>query len=104
MQAISNPVALELSREVRKTVAPNDFVNDALNRKGELEQLRDYFKIREQRGREEGREEGKATGMEKMIIMAIQSNVQPEAIKTMRKGAGITDARLAELREQAQLA
>jgi hypothetical protein len=95
MQAIDYPIALELSHEVRKTVAPSDFVNDTLNRKSELEQLQDYFKRREQKS--------KASGMEEMIIMAIQSNVQTEAIEAMRKGAGITDIRLAELKKQAQL-
>jgi len=40
--------------------------------------------------------------MEEMIVTAIQNNAQPELIETMRKTAGITDARLAELRKQAQ--
>jgi hypothetical protein len=95
MQAISNPIALELSQEVRKTVAPGDFVNDTLNRKSELEQLRDYVLRREQKR--------EATGMEKMIVMALQSNATTNVIETMQKGAGITDARLAELRKQAQM-
>ncbi|MDR2737028.1 MAG: Rpn family recombination-promoting nuclease/putative transposase, partial [Gracilibacteraceae bacterium] len=36
MQAITNPTALELLEEVKKTVAPNDFVNETLDRKSEL--------------------------------------------------------------------
>ena len=47
---------------------------------------------------------GEAVGMEKMIIMALQSNAHPTVIETMQKGAGITESRLAELREQAQMA
>jgi hypothetical protein len=91
MQAIRNPVALELSNEVRKAVAPNDFVNDTLNRKGELEQLRNYFLRQEQKGIEKG--------MEKMIIMALQNNAPYEVIDAMQKTAGITDARIAELKK-----
>ena len=44
-----------------------------------------------------------ATGMEKMIIAAFQNNVQLEAIESMRNTAGITDARLAELKKQAKV-
>ena len=36
-----------------------------------------------------------------MIVMAIQSNIQPETIETMCKVAGITDERIVELKEQA---
>ena len=76
--------------------APNEFANDTLNRKNELEQLKDYMKRREQKG--------EAVGMEKMIIMALQSNAPTSVIETMQKGAGITEVRLAELREQANKA
>ena len=92
MQAITNPTALELSNEVRKTVSSNDFVNDTLNRRNELEQLKIYMQQREQKT------------AEKMLIMAIQSNAPSYVIETMRKGAGITESRLAELIEQAQTA
>jgi hypothetical protein len=37
-----------------------------------------------------------------MIIIALQSNAPIALIETMQKGAGITDARLAELRKQAK--
>ena len=96
MQAVTNPIALELSNEVRKTVSSNDFVNDTLNRKNELDQLKIYIQQREQQ------REQKA--VEKMLIMALQSNAPSFVIETMRKGAGITESRLAELREQAQMA
>ena len=95
MQAVKNPVALDLADGVRKTVARNDVVNDTLNRQGELLQLQNYFRKREQKS--------KATGMEEMIIAAFQNNFQPEAIETMKKTAGITDVRLAELRKQAKV-
>ena len=35
MQAVKNPVALNLANEVKKTVARNDVVNDTLNRQPE---------------------------------------------------------------------
>jgi hypothetical protein len=102
MQAVKNPVALDLADGVRKTVSRNDVVNDTLNRQGELLQLQNYFRKREQKAAEQAAVSAKATGMEEMIITAIQNNFQPEAIETMRKTAGTTDARLAELRKQAQ--
>jgi len=98
MQAVKNPVALDLASGVRKTVAQNDVVNDTLNRAGELLQLQNYFRKREQKAAVSA----KATGMEEMIIAAIQNNFQPEAIETMKVTAGITDNRLEELRKQAQ--
>jgi len=89
MQAISNPVALELPRETIKTVAPNDFVNTTLDRKSELEQLKDYI-LQQGQKRE-------TTGMEKMMIVALQSNTPVEFVEAMRVKAGISDARFAEL-------
>lgn len=104
MQAVVNPIALELSDEVRKAVTPNEFVNDTLNRKNELEQLREYMKRREQKLAQAEKQKGEAAGMEKMIITAIKVNAPAAVIEDMRKGAGITEARLAELRKQAQMA
>ena len=106
MQAITNPTALELSREVSKAVAPNDFVDEALNRKNELEQLRDYIIRHEQKIQEKAqrkaRQEAQEKTQEEMIIMAIQSNATSEVIEAMSKGAGIPETRLAELKKQAQ--
>jgi len=105
MQAVKNPVALDLASEVRKTVAQNDVVNDTLNRAGELLQLQNYFMRREQKAAEQAAAKAtisaEATGMEKMMIMAIQNNAPSELILTMQKGAGITDTRLNELKKQA---
>ena len=94
MQAVKNPVALSLASEVKKTVARNDVVHDTLDRAGELLQLQNYFRRREQKAAQ--------SADERMIITAIQSKFQPEAIEIMRKTAGINDVRLAELKNQAQ--
>jgi hypothetical protein len=94
MQAVKNPVALNLADEVRKTVARNDVVNDTLNRAGELLQLQNYFRRREQKS--------KATGMEEMIITAFQTNAPTEVVEAMKKNAGITDMRLAELKKKSE--
>jgi hypothetical protein len=104
MQAVANPIALELAGEVRKAVAPNEFVNDTLNRKSKMEQLREYMKRREQKAAQNAEQKGEAVGMEKMIIAAFQSNAAHEVIETMRTISGITEARLAELKEQANKA
>jgi hypothetical protein len=98
MQAVANPIALELADEVKKAVTPNEFVNDTLNRKSEMEQLREYMIRREQKAAVAEKQKG----MEEMVIMAIQNAFPAEAIETMRAGAGITEARLTELKKQAQ--
>ena len=41
---------------------------------------------------------GEVTGMEKMIITALQSNAPPEIIIAMQKSAGITDTQLDKLK------
>ncbi|MCL1996678.1 MAG: PD-(D/E)XK nuclease family transposase [Defluviitaleaceae bacterium] len=135
MQAVANPIALELADEVRKAVAPNEFVNDALNRKNEMEQFREYMKRREQKAAQAEKEkaqedrknefeqfrehmkrreqkavqaekekaqEEKKKAQEEMIITAIQNAVPSQAIEAMRKNAGITETRLAELKKQIQ--
>jgi len=93
MQAVKNPIALDLADGVRNTVARNDVVNDTLNRTGELLQLQNYFK-------RQAKKEA-MTSMEKMIIAAIQNNFQPEAIEIMKNTAGVTDTRFDELKKQA---
>ena len=106
MQAIANPVALELANEVKKSVTPDSFVSDTLNRKDELEQLKNYIKKQQLRASQAAAKAAtkaatKSTA-EKMIITVIQNNGTSEVIEAMRKNAGITEARLAELRKQAQ--
>ena len=132
MEAIKNPIAIDLANEVIKTVAPNNIVNDTLDRTGELLQLQEYFRRREERAAKKAAEKaaekaaakaaakaekaekaakkaaekaaviGETTGMEKMIIAAIQSNAQPQVIEAMVNTAGITEARLIQLKQQAQ--
>ena len=138
MQAIANPAALELSKEVRKAVAPSEFVSETLDRKSELEQLRVFMERHVERQVKKATAEAakkaseeaakKATdeaakkvaeatkkaaetarsaeqkGKEEMLILAIRNLVSKEIIETMRQSAGITEARLNELREQAQKA
>ena len=90
MNAVQSPLALDLARETRTAVAPTEFMSDTMRRERGLAEIQAFLKKRE------------ITGMEKMIIMALQSNVPAEAIEVMRTGAGITDVRLAELTKQAQ--
>ena len=47
-----------------------------------------------------GEARGKVTGMEKMIIAALQSNAPMETIIAMQKSAGISDAEIRELQIQ----
>jgi len=96
MQAITNPAVLELAGEAQKAVAPNDFVNATLNRKSEMEQLSDYIRMQQRKAAEKTAEE--------MILAALRSNFATTAIETMRQSAGITEARLDELKKQAQMA
>jgi len=55
----------------------NDVVNDTLNRQGELLQLQNYFRRREQKAAQQSAAQAdvsaEATGMEKMIIAAFQN-------------------------------
>ena len=99
MQAVKNPIALDLADGVRKTVAQNDVVNDTLDRYGELLQLQNYFKRQAQKEAEKVAISAEATGMEKMIIVALQGNTPSEVIESMRKNAGITETRLSELKK-----
>ena len=94
MQAVKNPIALNLASEVKKTVARNDVVHETLDRQGELLQLQNYFRKREQKAAQ--------SAEERMIIAAIKINAPTEVIETMKITAGITDIRLTELKKQAQ--
>jgi len=100
MQAITNPTVLELAEEAQKAVAPSDFVNATLNRKSEMEQLSDYIRMQQRKAAEEAAEKT----AEEMILAALRSNFATTVIETMQKSAGITEARLDELKQQAQMA
>ncbi|MCL1995706.1 MAG: Rpn family recombination-promoting nuclease/putative transposase [Defluviitaleaceae bacterium] len=92
MQAITNPVAIELAGEIRKAAAPNELVNDTLNNRWNLEDFRKLVEWHERKA------------VEGMIITALQNSVPIRAIEAMCKNAGITEARLAELKSQVQMA
>ena len=100
MQAITNPVALELADEVRKAAAPNELVNDTLDNKWNLEDFRKLVEWYERRAVRSERQKM----AEEMIITAIQEGASFTIIEAMCKNAGVTEARLAELKNQAQMA
>ena len=106
VESISSPVALELSQEVKKTVAPSQFVNDTLTRRGELLQLQDYFnKMAQeaaQKAAQKAAQSAEIKAKEEMIIIALQSGATSATVSTMQKSAEITDSRLEELKKQAQ--
>ena len=112
MQAITNPAALELANETKKAVAPSEFVNETISRENELEQLRVYLnkqikKAEEKTAKETAEKTAKETAektAEKMLIIALKSNASPMVIENMREAAGITEARLSELKNQIQIA
>ena len=108
MQAIANPTALELSKEVRKAVEPNELVNSTLDRRSEALQFYHYIinekqKAAEKAAKKAAKKAERKTN-EKMLLMAIKNNFASDVIEAMQKGAGITDSRLAELKMQAQKA
>jgi len=116
VQAITNPVALELASEAKKAVAPGEFVNETINRKNELEQLQIYLnkqlqktakETAEKTAKETAEKTAKETAektAEKMLIIALKSNASSTVIENMREAAGITEARLSELKNQIQIA
>ena len=55
MQSVANPTALELSREVKKAAAPDEFVNTALDRYEEAKQFTDYILRQAQKAAQEAR-------------------------------------------------
>ena len=124
MYGITNASALELSNEVRKTVAPNEFIEGTLLRKddweefkAQCEQLRaDYLRkvksIEERiakadmkaaqadmKAAKEAREAKEAS--ERMIIAVLRESPTPSVIEAIRQSTGISEVRLAELREKA---
>lgn len=102
MQAVANPIALELADEVRKAVAPNEFINGTLIRKDELEELRNYIMRLTQKAAQKATQAAEQKTAEEMIITALQVNTPANAIESMCKKAGIAEARLEELRKQAR--
>ncbi|MCL1995893.1 MAG: hypothetical protein FWG63_06795 [Defluviitaleaceae bacterium] len=95
MQAITNPIALELAGEVKKAAAPNELVNDTLDNRWNLEDFRKVVEWYERKCEQRAKEE--------MIITALQNSVPLQAIEAMCKNAGVTEARLAELKSRVQM-
>ena len=91
MQAVQSPLALDFAQEVKKAVAPAEFMDETMRRERGLAEIQAFLKKQKQ------------SGMEKMIVTALQSNAPLELIEAMRKNADITEYRLAELKKQAQI-
>ena len=77
MNAIQTPIALDLARETKKAVAPDEFVDDALRRERGLREIQAFLN--------KNKAAGIAVGMEKMIITAFKANAPSEIIEAMRK-------------------
>ena len=104
MQAVANPTALELSKEAKKVVEPNEFVNSTLDLRSEAMKWYNHIIRERQEAAQEAAQIAEKKAKEEMIIMALKCNAAPDVIETMQKGAGITDSRLAELKLEAQKA
>ena len=110
IEALEVPIMSEAVNAYRRVVTSSELKEiERLRSKARHDEAQALYNA-ERRGREQGIEEGReqgiglgeAKGIEKMIILAFQSNFTEEVIETMQKEAGITDARLAELKEQAK--
>ncbi|MCL2572795.1 MAG: Rpn family recombination-promoting nuclease/putative transposase [Defluviitaleaceae bacterium] len=88
------PVMSEAIAAYRHVAASDEFI--------QKEKMRSKARHDEAQALGNAERRGRATGMEEMIILAFQSNAASEVIETMRKGAGITNARLAELKKLAK--
>jgi len=99
MQAVQSPLALDFANEVKQAVAPDDVVTAALKRTQGLREIKVFMENQKQKAAQKA----VIKNTEKMLIAAFQNNVDPEFIEAMRQDAGITEARLNELKLQAQL-
>ena len=100
MQAIQTPLALDLASEAKKAVTPDEFMNDTMKREKGLNEIQAYLEKQKQKAAKNAAK----NVAEQMIITALQNSVPTPAIEAMRQSAGITEARLTELRAQAQIA
>ena len=128
VQKIANHAALELSQRVKLTVTPKEIVSEPEYTADQIEELMQYLKRQFERykkvteliAKNEAEKnavelaekkaveiaEKKAVELaekkiEEMLMLALQNLVPTNIIEIMRSGAGITEARLAELKEQA---
>jgi len=90
MNAVQSPLALDLARETRSAVAPDEFMSDTMRRERGLIEIQAFLA------------RNKREGMEEMIITALKNNAAPALIEALQISAGVTDARLAELKSQVQ--
>ena len=108
MQAVESPLALELAREVKRAVAPDDFVDDTLKREQGLKELHRYLENQKRKAAQEAalkaEQKAEQRTAEKMLITAIRNGAAQSLIEAMRLDVGVTDSRLAELMEQANMA
>ena len=94
MQAVQSPLALEFASEVKRAVAPDDFVNESLRRERGLHEIQSHMEKQKQKAAQKTAED--------MIITAFQNSADFNVIEAMKTMAGITETRLAELKNQAQ--
>jgi hypothetical protein len=108
MQAVESQTALNLAMEAKKAVASDEFVNDTMKREQGIKEIQAFFEREKRKAAQAAQDAAQKAAqkameaMEKMIITALQCNTPSEAIEAMRDNAGITETRLAELREQAK--
>ena len=95
MAAIQSPLALNLARETRNAVAPDEFVDETLRREQGLAEIQAFLA--------KGKKIAIQKHSEDMLIEALQNDVPHAFIEIMRTRAGITESRLAELKKQAQV-
>jgi len=100
MNAVQSPLALDLAREARSAVAPDDFMSDTLRRERGLIEIQAFLERNKRAGIAEGEIKGEIKGMEIMIITALKNNAAPALIEALQTSAGVSDVRLAELRAQ----
>ena len=81
MQAIKNPVALELSQEISKTVSSGRIVKKALSRKSEYEQLQEYLNMRDVKIEARGEARGEAKAVEAIARKALAAGIPLETIQ-----------------------
>jgi len=99
MNAVQSPLALDLANETRKAVAPEEFINDTMRREKGLNELQNFMN----RQRQISAQKAAQKTAEDILISAFQNNFPIEAVEVIRQRAGITESRLAELKEQAQM-
>ena len=97
MAAIQSPLALNLARETRNAVAPDEFVDETLRREQGLAEIQAFLA----KGKKMAVQRATQKQAEDMLIEALQNDVPDAFIEIMRTRAGITDACFDELKKLA---